>query len=256
MGLAFNGLVTGTQSLQMMRLLHQAGGLVLLSLFVDSAFADGTVVDKIYDPYVNPLEKEVEYRYLDSEDSVGRDIAIHQLGFSWSPLDRLALEAYVSAEDAEGRKGDDSAPDAWELEARYQLTEQGEYAVDWGLVAEYEQERHDNNDEMTLSVVALKEWGRWLGVANAGVGYENRGRAKDEWETSLHLQTRYRFHPHLEPGLEFHAGEDYRGLGPVTMGTIRLPGARSLHWELAAVAGLDDASADLTLRFALECEFY
>lgn len=231
-------------------------GSLLLSLQTSSVLADGTVVDKIYDPYVNPLEKEVEYRYLDSEDPSGRDIAIHQLGISWSPVERLALEAYVLAEDGEGRKGDNSAPDAWELEARYQLSEQGEYAVDWGIVAEYERERHENNDEMTLSLVALKEWGRWLSVVNAGVGYENRGRAKDEWETALHLQTRYRFHPHFEPGLEFHAGEDYRGIGPVTMGTIRLPDAKSVHWELAAVTGLEETSADLTVRFALEYEFY
>jgi hypothetical protein len=78
----------------------------------------------------------------------------------------------------------------------------------------------------------------------------------EEFETALSLQARYRYRPMLEPALEFYAAEDYRGMGPVLVGAIRLAAANSLRWEVGAIFGLDDQSADYVFRLLLEYEFY
>ncbi|AKH70830.1 hypothetical protein IMCC21906_03193 [Spongiibacter sp. IMCC21906] len=212
-----------------------------------AALADGTVVDTVYDPYVNALEKEVEYRLVRTQG--GR--SLHRLGIASSLTDRLAVEVYGLSEDS--RMG---TLEGGELEFKYQLTEQGEYFADVGVLAEYEYEDADHNNEGSLTLLAASAWGAHVSAANLSLGYENRGALADEWETSLSLQTRYRLRQWLEPGVEFYAGEDYRGIGPVLVGTTRLGVAKSLRWEIGAIAGLTDDSADYTLRLSFEYEFY
>lgn len=212
-----------------------------------AALADGTVVDTVYDPYVNALENEVEYRLVRTQG--GRNL--HRLGVAASLTDRLAVEVYGLSEDSRmGRL------DGGELEFKYQLTEQGEYFADVGVLAEYEYEEANQNNEGSLTLLAASAWGAHVSTANLSLGYENRGDFADEWETSLSLQTRYRLRQWLEPGVEFYAGEDYRGIGPVMVGSARLGTAKSLRWEIGAIAGLTDDSADYTLRLSLEYEFY
>lgn len=211
------------------------------------ALADGAVVDTIYDPYVNALEKEIEYRLVRSEGGE----SLHRVGFATAITGRLAVEIYAMSADSHLVK-----LDGGELEFKYQMTEQGEYFADFGLLAEYEHERAQDNDEGSLSLLATKAWGAHVSTANLTVGYENRGELADEWETQLSLQTRYRWRQSLEPGVEFYAGEDYRGIGPMLMGNVRLAAARMLRWQAGIIAGLTGDSADYTLRLSLEYEFY
>ena len=44
------------------------------------AVADGIVVAKIYDPYVQPLETEIEYRFVGQTDNQDLDAEKHSLG--------------------------------------------------------------------------------------------------------------------------------------------------------------------------------
>lgn len=218
------------------------------------AQADGLSVDKIYAPYVNSLEKELEYRLSKAEGGLQAPdgFIIQRFGFGAALNDRIALEAYFSAQ------GQDDADrlSGYELEARWQITEQGEYAVDWGAIVEYEHSRDSNVEEFAGKIVALKEWGAYVATANASLIYESSQSTGDEFETALSLQARYRYRPMLEPALAFYAAEDYRGIGPVLVGAIRLQAANSLRWEMGTVFGLDEDSADYTFRLMLEYEFY
>ena len=96
---------------------------IMTVLVIDQpAIADGIVVDKIYDPYVQPLETELEWRVVGQEDKLVPDVVKHSLGFGRSISDRWAYELY-----AIGRKcaGDRLSINTDDLNLKWQLTEQG-----------------------------------------------------------------------------------------------------------------------------------
>jgi hypothetical protein len=143
----------------------------------------------------------------------------------------------------------------YELEAQRQLTEQGEYWADWGVVFELEKEDDLDAWEFSTGLLAEKEWGRWSGTANLFLLHEWGEDIADETETRLGLQARYRYSPAFEPAVELYSGQDTRGIGPAVMGQVRLGGRRQLRWEAGAIFGVDSQSPDTTLRFLLEFEF-
>ena len=218
------------------------------------AFADGLIVNKVYHPYVDALEHELEYRAVEQDtDPSRRNLAqVHQLSIGKSISDRLFGEVYVI-----GAKNRASGfrVEALEAELKWQLTEQGEYGIDWGMLFEYEHERKIDAEELKVSLLAEKEMGQWSTTANFMLIDEWGGDVKDEIETGLALQTRYRYSPKFEPGIEFYAGQASRGIGPVVQGTITTGQRKSLHWEAGFIAGLGSRSPDQTWRFLLEYEF-
>ena len=214
--------------------------------------ADNAAVDKIYHPYVQPLERELELRAVAEQGRGGANTQRWRLGYGQALTSSFFAELYVLGEQT---GGDRTEVSAYELEGLWQLTEQGEYAADWGLLFELEKERHENLWEFSTALLSEREWGRWVGTANVHLIREWGDTAKDEWETRLGLQARYRLSPLLEPTIEFHAAENLLALGPALLGTARLGGRRKLHWETGIFAGLDADSPDLSLRGQLEYEF-
>ena len=223
-------------------------------LWFGSAAADGVVVDKIYHPYVQPLERELEWRATLQDQQPGRpnDLSVYRFAYARSLGEKWLGEVYLV-----GRQSDDAGFDvaAFEVEALRQLSEQGEYWADWGLVFELEKERALDAWEFAVGALAEKEWGRWSGTANLFVMQEWGSDVRDELETRLGLQARYRHSPAFEPAIEFYSGEDTRAIGPVALGLVRFSGKRQLHWEAGVVFGVDSKSPDTTLRFLLEFEF-
>lgn len=226
-------------------------GLLLVS---SMAGADGIVIDKVYHPYVDALENEIEYRSVflnDGADDVSID-ELHQLSFGRSIGERFFGEFYLI-----GAKTPTSGFDleAWEVEFKWQLTEQGEYSADWGLLFEFEEEVDANVNEITVGLLAEKEFGRWSGTANLNLIQEWGSDIEDEFETSVSLQARYRYSRALEPAIELYAGQNTRGLGPAFAGNLNLGIRKSLNWEAGLIFGLDDETPDSTFRILLEYEF-
>ncbi|HEY7776297.1 MAG TPA: hypothetical protein VIC02_07125, partial [Kineobactrum sp.] len=137
----------------------------------------------------------------------------------------------------------------------WQLSEQGEFALDYGLLFELEKSRQEDAWEYSTSLLLERELGRFSTTANLGVIYEWGEDISDELETSMALQGRYRYSPLLEPALELYMGEDTLGVGPVVMGMARMGVRRALRWEAGVIWGLDNSTADYTLRGVLEYEF-
>lgn len=235
---------------RMTRHLLQAA-LVASSLASPMARADGGV-DTVYHPYVQPLEQELELRLGHEHDTDRRDIETWRLGYGRSVSERVFVEGYLIGQ---GRRPDALSLAGYELEALWQLTEQGRYAADWALLAELERGHDSDHQSGMVSLIGERQWGRLVGTLNAGIGYEWGADVRDEAETRLALQARYRYSPRLEPALEFYAGEKLRALGPALLGTERLSPGRRLHWEAGLALGLDHASPDLSLRSRLEYEF-
>jgi hypothetical protein len=227
---------------------------VLLLLGVAHARADGLVIDKVYHPYVDALEREFEYRAIvpDEEDEFVTPAQLHRASLGTALGTKVFTELNLIGEK---ERGAGFAIEAWELETKWQLTEQGEYAADFGLLFEYEAMRHGGGREVKLGLLTEKEWGRWSGAANLHLVNEWGGTRGSELETIFAAQLRRRGVPLFEPGVEFYAGQGTRGAGPVIQGTAITGVRRSLHWEAGVIFALDEASSPSTWRFLVESEF-
>lgn len=235
-----------------MKSIARMGAFVVL-LVAARVRADGLVVDKVYHPYVDALERELEYRVLlpAKQDDFPLPLQLHRLSLG------TALGLHVFTElNAIGVKerGGGFELDAWELETKWQLTEQGQYAADFGLLFEYEKERN-GGQEVTVGLLTEKEWGRWSGAANLLLIDEWGGINGSEFETAFNAQLRRRGNALFEPGIEFYSGQGTRGMGPVIQGMAVTGVRRSLHWEAGVIFALDEASSPSTWRFLLEYEF-
>jgi hypothetical protein len=227
---------------------------VALALMPMVSHADGFAVDKVYHPYVQPLERELELRSLilnDDDDTID-GTQVHRLGLGTSLNDRFFVEVYLIGEK---ESGGSLSLEAYELELKWQLTEQGEYFADWGLLFELENERDDDIWEYSTAVLVEKEFGQWAGTVNLAAIYEWGDDIENEWESQIATQLRYRYSRYFEPAIEYYAGDSSKGLGPVALGDVRFAGARKLRWELGVIFGLDSESPDQTYRAMLEYEF-
>jgi hypothetical protein len=220
-----------------------------------SVVADGSAVDKVYHPYVEQLEWEVEWRMIHEDEnplSGEKRAQLHRLGLGRAVAEYVFVEGYLIGERSSEHDFD---LEAYELELLWQMSEQGEYAVDYGLLFELEKEHNEDIWEYATVLLLEKEFGRISAAANLELAYEWGDDIRDEWESALALQARYRQSPRFEPALEFYAGEETRALGPVLTGMERLGVMKALRWEFGAVFGLDSDTPDYTLRALLEYEF-
>lgn len=218
------------------------------------ARADGGIIDRVYHPYIQPLERELELRGSLEEggNTRQRDRQTWRLGYGMAFSDSWFGELYVVGERDDA---DSFHVSEYEVEALWQLTEQGEYAADWGLLFEFATADSADVMELSMTVLAETEWRRWAGTANLTAAFEFGDDIANEFDTALALQARYRYAKALEPALEIYSGEDILGAGPVLMGDIRTAPGRQLHWEGGLILGLQDETADRTWRLLLEYEF-
>jgi hypothetical protein len=148
----------------------------------------------VYHPYVQAMETELEWRMVAADGD-----HLQRLGIGRALTDRLFVEGYLIAAE----KDDTFRLQGYELETRLQLTEQGEYAMDWGMLVELEKAHEEDEYELATALLMEKQWGRWVGAANLWLEYEWGDEVKDEFETATALQLRYRLSPKFEPALEF-----------------------------------------------------
>jgi len=216
------------------------------------AWADGTAIDKVYNPYVQMLENEIEYRFLLQDDDGSWSASRHKLGFGRALSDRFFVELYAMGSDGPGQ---DMQFDAVEAELKWQLTEQGEYDYDWGLLFELERSARHDVWEASTTLIVLREWPRWIATGNLSLAHEWGGGIANEWETAFAGQLRYRHRQHFEPALEMYLGQDTRGVGPVLTGMHRFGGGKTLGWEFGVIMAVDTPTPDTNWKLTLEYEF-
>lgn len=216
--------------------------------------ADAIVIDKIYHPYVQPLEQEFEWRASLQNNQPGRPDKLQHYRFAYgrSLGNKWFVEAYVVGQDSDDTSFD---IEGYALEAQRQLTEQGQYWADFGVVFELEKKSSRDAWEFSSGLLAEKEWGKWSGTANLFLMQEWGSDVNNKLDSQLGLQARYRHARGFEPALEFYSGKDTRGIGPAAMGQVRLNDGRQIAWEAGIIFGVGSKSPDATLRFLLEFEF-
>lgn len=236
---------------------HNCSRLLLLLVIVplaDAVYADGNVVNKVYHPYVDALEKELEYRsiFQDHKPINGDSKQLHLLSLGRSIGDNWFAELNLAG--AKNRH-DRFDLNAYELELKWQLTEQGEYSADWGMLFEYERKPGQDYQEMVVGVLAEKELGRWSGTANLLFINERGDDTGDEFETAFAMQARYRKSRSFEPAMEFYVGQNSMAIGPAILGSALVGVRKSINWEAGLMFGVTNVSPDATLRLLLEFEF-
>ncbi len=237
-----------------MSLINRYWALIFLSISLVTSsivYADGVVVDKVYHPYVLPNEREVEWRLFSHRESNNNKLA-QRLAYGQSVNENLMLEFYLVGERDSNNDFDIVS---YELEARWMLTEQGEYWADWGLLFEIEKETEQKNWEVTSGILVEKEFGRTSLTLNAFMIYEWGKTLKSELETEFRLKYRYRYIEQFQPAIEVYLGEDYLGIGPAFMGLQRFNAQKQLKWEVGFITGMDSRSKGHVLRVAVEYEF-
>jgi len=112
-------------------------------LYIPLCYSDGSSIDKVYVPYVQPLEKEFETRFMVEKDNAQtlETYYLNKTAFGFSINERLFSEFYIITEDDKSMQ---PKTRAYEIELRYQLTEQGEYSLDFGAMFELEKYARKN----------------------------------------------------------------------------------------------------------------
>lgn len=215
--------------------------------------ADGIIIDKVYHPYVQALERELEWRSITQDNPKGEGTQqIQRFAYGQSLNDHWFAEVYLVAEQTTGQNLELSQ---YELELKHQLTEQGEYWADFGVLFELEKSADYNIWEFATAILIEKELGKWSHTLNIFAIQEWGDDIVDEFETSARFQSRYRYSRYVEPAIEFYSGQGTLALGPALLGQLRLPSRQLLHWEAGAILPLDKQTSSTTYRFMLEYEF-
>ncbi|TAP34927.1 hypothetical protein EYR97_11880 [Alteromonas sp. KUL42] len=224
---------------------------VVFMAMCTSAQADNFTVDKVYQPYVLPFEREFEWRFTSRQNDNG-NVLMQRFSFGHALSEFVILEAYIVGARDENQ---DFGVEGYELELRWMITEQGRYWADWGTLFELEKQHNTNDWEVKAGLLTEKEFGQFSLTTNVTLVYEWGETVPNEWESEFKAKFRYRWLPEVQPGVEVYVAEDFIGVGPAFMGIKRFDRQKQLKWELGFIAGLNGDSKDHTLRMSLEYEF-
>jgi FTR1 family protein len=228
-------------------------GLLAPALAPSTAQADHI----IYSPIVDFGETEVEFRgHYDFDSDDDKDGAQkYKLdvghGFTQRWFTELVLE-YEKPAQGSGEL------EALEWENIIQLTEQGEYFADFGLLLEYVYALEDDgHDKIEAGPLMQMDLGRNVWTTNLIFERELGSGAEDEIEWEFASRIMRRISPRFQPAIELYAEEDEMQLGPAILGNVPMGGGpNSFAWEFGALVGLTSDTPDFTLRFLIEAEFY
>ena len=217
-------------------------------------WSDGVTIAPVEEPYVHALEREIELHSRWQHNPRQRaDQLLTTVAGALAGQSNRAIELSMSGLDLPGGQ---FQADSVELEAKWQLSEQGEFTADWGLAVELEREIDTNRWEAGATLLWQRQLQRWVATLNGSLYYEWGSHYQNEWETSLAAQLRYRLSPALEPTLVLHLSQDTGAVGPGLWLHQRLAPGRRLNWQLALLQGFKTTTPEQSLLLSVEYEFY
>lgn len=209
-------------------------------------------LSRIYHPYVEQQEREIEYGAV-WRDVTDESILLQRAGFGYAWSEHWFGEVYLLTESVT-HEGQEIR--GYEAEIKWQMTEQGEYWADWGLLMEAGSADDISRKELAIGLLMEKEiTPSWIGTLNVFAEYEFGDDIKDEFETALRAQFRYRYSPALEPAIELYLDDQDYAAGPVLTGIQKISAKKQLRWELGWLVGLDAETPNNNIRLSIEFEF-
>ncbi|MEO5831239.1 MAG: hypothetical protein ABIQ36_11810 [Rhodanobacter sp.] len=221
----------------------------------------------VYTPIVSFHEWEFEWRggvqdWAQRDD--GEQAMVASVGYGIAP--RWFTE--VAAEYSR-TPGESARIEELEWENVIQLTEHGRHWMDVGLFAEYAYNRVEKTNNLEVGPMFQKELGRSQFNLNllAGRRLDKREAADGPTRTELSYALQWRWRsvsPLLNPGIQGfgklgnlgHLHSETFNLGPAVFGQSSLGGGSKFKYNAAVLAGLTQATPDITVRFQLEYEFF
>jgi high-affinity iron transporter len=236
---------------------------LVLALVVAGHAPESQADHVVYSPLVEEGEKAIELRGhydFDGRSSLDGGQA-YKVEFEWAPYSRWLTELLVEYEREPGEN-----LEATEIASEniFQLTEQGQYWVDFGLLAEYAYSLEDDGaDAIEIGLLGQKDFGR--NEVRVNLLFEQELESGADLEMEYRWQYRYRLEESFEPGIEMYGGlgdwgefgsfnDHEQQLGPAMYGKFRTSGG-AWKYELGLLFGLTDETPDATVRTMLEYEF-
>lgn len=227
---------------------------VIASSVVALSGAASAGVDKVYSPYVEMGELELETRgiYVQDDDDAVDGTQKIKLGLGYGLNQRVFLEGYLIVED---EPGESAEVEAVEVEAKFQLSEAGEHWLDYGMLVELEKELEEEVWELKTGPLLSKDFGSFTTTLNLFAEYKFGADVDGhEIETLGSGELRYRWKPELQLAAQLYADEDTVAAGPVLFGETHLAKAK-VAWDLGVMFALNDETPDSILRWQMEFEF-
>lgn len=241
----------------------------LITLGLVSAPRQAQAGFKVYTPYVEYHEFEIEYRpsvTVDGDDAKDNEQK-HLVGFGYGVTEWWFTEIYAEWEREAGA-GEETSFEAFEWENKFQLTDPGEYWADLGVLVEYERTDDSNApDKIELAFLAAKGVGSFDLAYNLIIEREVGTNASDDVVLAQAFQAKYRLDPAFEPGIELYSefgaigdmpgtDEQEHFIGPVVEGKIPLGDTGTkLKYNVGYMFGLTDETPDSTVKAVIELEF-
>lgn len=214
--------------------------------------------DKVYKPIVEYGETEIEVRggYLrDSDPGVNTAQSyILDLGHGFTPWwFTEVVGEYSKDPGAAGRM------EAVEWENIFQLTEPGQYFADVGLFLEYEAALAGSSpNQFVFGPLLQKEIGKTVNNLNLLVKREAGPGASSENGYIYRFESQYRSGGALDLGVQGFGRFGHDGphnWGPAVFGMTKLDARHKLKYDAGVLAGLDNKSPNLLVRWQVEYEF-
>lgn len=229
--------------------------LALAAALLASPRAEAGPADKVYRPVVEYGETEVELRggYLADERDAIDGTQAYVLDFGHGVTPWWFTEAVIEIEKEPG-----SSLEAEEIEWEniFQLSEPGQYFLDFGFFAEAKLPLEvEYPYGVELGPMFQKETGPLVHNLNLLAEWSFGNGFATENELGYSLQSRWRSGTAVEAGVQGFGEEDAHLLGPAVFGGGRLGERSKFKWDAAVLAGLTDAAEDWRLRWELEFEF-
>jgi len=220
---------------------------------------------QVYSPNVVKGESEIEARAYNSWGTGPQTGAEKALKFSFAHAftDWWSTELYATSEQ---EYGENLKLEEFEWENRFQLTPEGKYWVNVGLLNENEIPRYSHDPYVVkFGPILGKDFGRFSALldllatheygtnAAPGVGLEYRARLTYRWRRAISPLVE----AYGEPVGRIGAwGRPRHQIGPGVTGQIQIGPGRSLRYGAVALFGASHSAADSTLVLRLEYEFY
>ncbi len=232
-----------------MRSVHFIACVMCLLALADSAIA---ATDGVYHPYVSRNERELEYGV--TWRGIGdHPLSYQRVSFAYAWADHVSTELYLLSESPSHSQ---ARIRGYELETKWQLTEQGEFWADFGLLFEIEGGKGFEERELSVALLVEKELGnRWVAAANGIVEYEFGDLIENEFETALRAQLRYLKSPAFEPAIELYLDDQDYAIGPALLGAYRFSAGKQIRWDIGLPLGIKHDTPSTSLRINLEFEF-
>jgi len=220
---------------------------------------------QVYAPYVIHGENEIEARTFADWGATSETGPAHgvQVAYGRGLTDRWATELYGESEQ---EYGEHLKLEEFEWENRVQLTPQGEYGLDVGLLNENELPRFSHDPFQTsLGPIFAKDFGRMTALLNLLAVGQYGPNAKPGVHLDYRAHVEYRWSPLLSPFVEAYGGSGISTLafghprhqfGPGLSGQIQLAAGRAFRWASVVLFGFTTASPSGTFLLRGEYEFY